>query len=366
MKEHDRIEIGTTTRTGVARVLRVVSGTLLGWRQKRRGSFLVIVVGTLALLSVLAILYVTVGRQDLRAKAALEKRTDLDDVPRQVARYIADDVIARDAVSRWTPPGEPTVNEPRGPLPVAWREATDYPSVRWEVRSDSLDVMEFFDPVGTMDPPEMYWNRLTGNYGAILPSDPWLAPLEPTWLNYNGNPPPANSEFAFRRDWGGISNIAPDGRFVNLFNLRDNFDALPGVGNDANGRPRLSTNLTVFGPGGLPMASPVTDFGQALGAPDFKNRPAYWTLRQRGAFRPVSIPGDPPPDNPLWPRYQWADADGDGMFDSRWCALIDGRAPLIGAATPYIDLLETDGSIRYFIAARIVDLTGLVNVNTAG
>jgi hypothetical protein len=370
MKEREPVRIAQTPHRVVAHVPGAVAGTLPGWRQKRRGSFLVIVVGTLALLSVLAILYVTVGRQDLRAKAALEKRTDLDDVPRQIANYIANDIIARDALARWTPAGEPPVNEPRGSVPTPWREATDYPGMRWEVRSDSLDVMRFFDPVGSMDPPQLYWLQLTGNYtGPILPSDPWLAPLEPTWLNYSGAPPPGgvNNEYLMRRDWAIITNIAPDGRFVNLANLRDNFDALPGVGNDANGRPRLSTNLTVFDDQGRPMASPMTDFGLSLAPQDFKNRPAYWTMRQRGAFRPVSMPTDPPPSSPLWPRYQWADADGDGMFDSRWFQLTDWRAqPGSGAGADIIDLLQTDGSIRYFIAARIVDLSGLINVNTAG
>ena len=59
----------------LARVLRDLSGTPGAWRQ-RRGSFLVLVVGTLALLAVVMLVYVSVGNQDEHTRAALKNALD--------------------------------------------------------------------------------------------------------------------------------------------------------------------------------------------------------------------------------------------------------------------------------------------------
>ena len=61
-------------------VLRSVAGTPATWRRTRRGSFLVIVVGTLALLAVVAVIYVTIGNQDARMKASLARHDKLQRV----------------------------------------------------------------------------------------------------------------------------------------------------------------------------------------------------------------------------------------------------------------------------------------------
>lgn len=366
---------------GLAGVLRSLRGTAAGWRAgggaKRRGSFLVIVVGTLALLSVFAVLYMAIGNQDMRAQAARDHRKNLDDVPRQFARYIAQDIVARDVLARWYPTNAETGGIPN--RPVGWREVTDYPSVEWTRRSNSTTADAFFDPVGTFDPPDRYQILATtwplNSYAQrVIPTDPWLAALEPVWLNYAGSPLAANTpEYLMRRDWAAITNVAPDGRFVNLYNLAPmsgparaaNFNALPGVGNDPSGLPRLSTSLSLFNATG--NTSQSTDFGESVSGALAAQTPAFWTLRQLGAFRPLSLVTDPGPGSPDWPQYQWADADGDGMLDSRWFEMTDWREQ--GANQPgsnVVNLLETDGSIRYFFAARIVDLSGLVNVNTAG
>ncbi|CAG0987194.1 hypothetical protein PHYC_02088 [Phycisphaerales bacterium] len=351
------------SRMGLSGVLRTLAGAPAAWRAKRRGSFLVLVVGTLALLSVFAILYVSIGNQDLRTRGSLIRREALDDVPEQMARYIADDIIARDARARWYPNDVPDPADAR--FPMGWREATDYPSINWAQRSNGLTSATFFDPTGTMDRPEEYRFGPTGNFPARwLPTDPWLAALEPTWLNYDGLGLNSGETFYNRnRDWAQISNIAPDGRFVNLWNLKNNFDALPGVGLDPRGLPRLSMDLSLFGADG--RTTNDADFHVAADP----QIPAFWTARQQGAFRPVDYANgnDQDPSRRTWPQYQWADADGDGMLDSRWFALMDWREGTPGQpGGDVVDLLDTDGSIRYFFAARIVDLSGLINVNTAG
>ncbi|MCH7793257.1 MAG: hypothetical protein IID31_13375, partial [Planctomycetes bacterium] len=89
------------------------------------------------------------------------------------------------------------------------------------------------------------------------------------------------------------------------------------------------------------------------------NIPAHWTMRQRFAFRPT-VDVKYKFDDPRHAFYQWVDTDGDGFFDARWFELVDATIP-----GEVFSLLPRDDTFRWFIAARAVDLSGLVNVNTA-
>ena len=51
---------------GLSAVLRAVCGAPAGWAERRRGSFMVLVVGTLALMALLTVVYVSVGSSDRR------------------------------------------------------------------------------------------------------------------------------------------------------------------------------------------------------------------------------------------------------------------------------------------------------------
>lgn len=315
----------------------------------RRGSFLVLVVGTLALLSVAAILYVAIGNRDIRTKAAIQKRERLDDVPERFASYVAEKIIAADALATFYDASAVTAFDSSGrEIPVLMREAMDYPSIDYARRSNSFNPTdpaypaEVFNPIGTYDPSL----GVTGLPDKWLPTDPWLAAGEATFLDFaQANASDPTRPYLDRRDWANISNVSPDGRFVNLRNLRGNFGAPSAT---------LSTNLSLWDEDGQPTNT--TDFGIASDI----NIPAHWTARQRGAFRPV-IDTSIPVTSPDWPGYQWADADGDGMYDSRIFELVDARD-----AANIIDLLGVDESYRWFFATRIVDLSGRVNVTTAG
>ena len=73
-------------------------------RTSRRGSVLIIVLGTLALLAVLAVIYVSVGNSDRRTSQAVVVRDRFDQVPDQIADYLAQ-VIADDVLSVYPQPG---------------------------------------------------------------------------------------------------------------------------------------------------------------------------------------------------------------------------------------------------------------------
>lgn len=329
----------------------------------RRGTFLVLVVGTLALLSVIAIVYVTIGTQDTRVQTAAAKREKVEDIPQRVGDYIAE-VVGRDRLATYYDDAtiRPT-GAPVGSIPVLMREISDYPYTDLLVRSDDSNPHASwrFDPSGRID--TQYW---TGPAGAIRasvpPSDPWLATSEPTWIGVDpadasqlGQPTDVTRLYRDMKDWGHISNFAPNGRFVNLFNLRDNFNAAPGTSPG-----QMSSGLTLYDATG--EATNQTIFGE----PADPDVPALWSNQQRGAARPAAfVPygaaaglsvEDPSGSN--FKLYQWADADGDGVLDSRWFELIDDR----GGIT---NLLGDTGKYRFFIAARAVDLSGRVNVNFA-
>ncbi|MEI7656773.1 MAG: hypothetical protein WCK33_01770 [Phycisphaerae bacterium] len=392
---------------GLAAVLRGVSGAPAAWNRRSRGSFLVIVVGTLALLAVVMLVYVSVGNQDTRTKAALARRERLDDVPQQMADYLSVRIIGADALASYYDNSGIRSGRADAPAdePVLMREASDYGWTDWTRSSVTLDRATAFNPVGSyvrlrdpaMGPPsrENPDPAFTGTIPArMAPSDPWLASNEPTWLGFK----PGGNDFTAapydryaiepagaKKDWLHISNVAPDGKFVNLYNLAPvvggrrigNLNAMPGFGTfagDFGALPRLSEGLSL-----LSGADNVGDADNNGAAGSFTawgasvtaaNRvvPAYWDSWQRGAFRLAQENRGPAngPGTAYYLPYQWADADGDGMFDSRWMQLTDSRAfDLSGDASRVLNLLESDGKFRYFFAVRIIDASGMVNVNTA-
>lgn len=441
----------------------------------RRGSALIITVGTLALIAVFAVLYVTLGQADTRAAETVDHNTEVSRVEDQIAGYIAGVVgddrldVTVDTITNAEIEVGPSFNPSGTPVPPDEarrqrfvREATDYPYTDYTFKSVfSADPTSPYDGTQYGNVPdalagndtttlslaaERFRFNPTGNHPVMLDlpddtlsldatddalrdyrvaSDPWLASSEPTFL---GRPEsglaidqrlfslnalqttPTNGalqdEFHYldNRDWRQISNLAPDGLSVNLFNLRGNFQAEPGLGLDPNGRFRMSENRTLLSlnnpdpqnptpaqlllrasdrlpidPDGLIVSSFLDQSNQTAFA--IRNTPAWWTMNQRFLFFPAdpsfTILGRPDTatligantgtlveqtwDTPDFPDYQYADADGDGFYDSRWFELTDSTMGFLGAT----NLLDNDTDMRFFIAARVVDLSARVNVNSA-
>jgi hypothetical protein len=332
----------------------------------RRGTVLVLVLGALALIAVITLVYTTVGQGDRRVSAVVVRKDNVQRAVGVVSDYLAD-VVGRDALSTVVD-GQSTTG------PILVRENADYPYTDPYVRSlktgGVLDIQRF-DPAGT------HTKAWAGaGLDPRLSSDPFLASTEPADLRAPGSGPPTATDL---NGWLHTTNIAPDGRPVNLANLRNNFDALSVPPNPpstatpnsaalvVNGKPTMSYQLTLRDAAGLPTST-LVDGSQAN-----VFNPAHWDSWQVHAFTPAhgpsyfggSAPNDPTgvsadsPASVWYPPYQWADADGDGMFDSRWSELVDAWDP----SSP-VSLLQ-DERYRWFVAARVVDLTGLVNVNTA-
>lgn len=346
-------------------LLQAVAGLPAGSRRTRRGTVLIIIIGALALLSVITVAYVSVGKGDRRNASVVKRDSEVDETARRVADYIATDIIGADVLSLY----KSSRAFPDGYQGAISREGWDYPYTPWLATSlMSREDQDYFgfSPVGTLPPN---FDPVGGNYDNLqeIPgADPWLASTEPVRINYNVdttgyNTTDANGQawrFEENHDWAHLSNIAPDGRFVNLWNLRGHFDAEPGTNFDADGLPQMSMNLTLFDEMGFQMpagSSITTDFGYAAD-PEV---PAHWDSRQLWLVRPARDVQNSPDAEEYLP-YQYADADGDGLYDSRWQMLVDARDPL-----NVTSILPQQSDYRWFVATRIVDLSSLVNVNTA-
>ncbi|MEO0716959.1 MAG: hypothetical protein AAFY58_08215, partial [Planctomycetota bacterium] len=200
--------------TSVRESIRNASATLArsaarrALTSRRRGNFFILVVGTLAMLAVITVIYVSVGRADRRTGAAVQQARISEDVAEQVRDYMLD-VIARDLflpvlVSDNGTPGNPNDD-------IYAREAWDIPTtdplatvlVPADATLPASAEFRLFDPAGVGD-------------------DPWLASTEPTYLGVgthagsrlDNQEAPYTERWRNLRDWKHISNFAPNGAFV--------------------------------------------------------------------------------------------------------------------------------------------------------
>lgn len=326
-----------------------------------RGTVLLMVIGVLALLALVAIAYVTVGRSDRVTSTVSMRRQQIDDQRQAVSEYLAG-VIRDDVISVYAERRGPSANSS---VPsVLKREAWDYPSTDDMMRSSlgatDRDKNEYkFNPAGTYNTNVRPLTNVRDR-DPRRPSDPFLASHSPS--QYHLAPDlitnamaPDPKDFV---DWAHISCLAPDGRYVNLANLRGNFDVLPGM-DGTNSSTYISNRLTLPNPTNPDSAATKRWDGKNLTDIDVFTSPATWSSHQMAMARPLAT--TLAPGNPHNPFNQYADADGDGFFDSRWFELVDAFDP---ASVEWY--LPRNGRQRLFVAARVVDLSGMVNVNTAG
>ncbi len=307
----------------------------------RRGSFIVLVVGMLALMTIVAVVYFSIGQGDARSSAALVSSSTREEMPKAVASYIAG-IIARDALNVEDPGIGATDRAARYVF-----EAWDYPWSNPAARTRTATRADRFKPDG------------------VFGDDPWLAPSEPTILGtglISVSPPTAAWQlYQFRRDWHSLTNIGPDGAAVNLWNLRPASAGGPSYGGIGATALEMRNELSLFDAG---TATSPGQLGYTRLDDDTTsldpNIPAHLFSRVRNAFRPA-LDTEFAYDEPEYLLYQFADADGDGWIDSRWQELVNASDP---SGTPVRVVESTDG-LRYFVAATIRDLSGRVNLNIA-
>ncbi|MEQ8315947.1 MAG: hypothetical protein RIE77_08730 [Phycisphaerales bacterium] len=352
---------------GATKALRAASGNLAA----RRGSTLILVVATLALLAVLTVAYVSIGGGDRRSARTTTQAAEIERQAEHIGDYLVG-IVGDDALSVYFEGFDPSGQ------PVFKTEAVDMPRTDFNRTFDGEPASGpstpqpqdnyyglAFTPTGSLpplrasdDPSDPAISLFTAN-GDLLPfgpSDPWLAASEPTYVR-EASGTFSSPAYVDRVDWAKISNIGPNGLFSNLFNMRGNFDAAPGVGSGEMSDP---SRMYVTDRNGDPVQ--VLIYGGSA-TPEI---PAHFDSLQVGSFRPVNFDNGFGVGDAEYMPYMWADADGDGFFDSRWQELVDVTVPGASAGT-FIprSVIPTEGQLRWFVAARIVDLSGRVNINTA-
>jgi hypothetical protein len=344
-------------RASMTGVLSAVAGKPCAMqpRRGREGSFLVLVVGTLALLAVITIVYVALGNADSRTRSASQSRVQQDEIAPKVGEWIST-VVADDALATEFTGEVSSVTATSG-LPdgagfraLERRETSDAPGVRPNL-STAVGTPDnrVFDPVGSVNPQVRQAINTAANaddpLNRIPASDPFLASMVPVNFNYTladgsgiSSAQDPTRPYLYDLDWLSISNFAPDGAFVNTENLRGNFRATS---------LQLRANKTLWDVNGVEQTvqPPVLVFGNDAE----QDNPAHWTMYQQRAFRPGTL------------TSQWADADGDGMLDSRLFEMVDGFAGVGRRVAPSLN----SPTVRYFVAARAIDLSGMVNLTTA-
>jgi len=350
---------------GAASRVMQAAGRAFGRSQvSQRGTILLMVIGVLAMMSMITVIYVTIGQSDRRNAAALAREIRLDDQAAAIADYLAG--VVRDDL--FTVVEELDLrNNPR-----IYREAFDYP---WMPEEDY--IVSIPDPPGATNQirftPAGTGLNMTSLSGSDAPrtgigGDPFLSSTEPARVSTSGSRNFGNLPEALQLvDWPQISNFSPTGLFVNLWALRPEaggYAAQSGTRGSA-GRPALSERLTLFRVNnGAPQPASGT---QTLPNGDTAdpNVPWHWTRNQVWMHRPAveiaSGPGAPGPDDPEYVPYQYADADGDGMLDSRWFELSQWDEQ----SDRFYPIIPNHSQARLFVAARCIDLSGLVNVQVA-
>lgn len=291
---------------------------------RERGTVLLLIVGVLAMLSIIAVVYAAIGRADRLGSAAFRRESEIEDFVRRTVDYHLQ-IISNDLFDTVTVNGI----DASGAVDPTYRvrEMWDHPSI----------TAARTDPTAT--PPNRY-----APTGADSGTDPWLADIEPQW----------DSSATGADDWRKISDVAPGGVFVNLWNLRPptfRFDSPAGT--DAGD----VSSILVRGDASRSFATARSEL----------ETPSKFAADQVDAFGPAGSDSRSFRNTARQASYSWADADGDGISDSRWWIPEDASDFFGSAVTnPAVrSVIPSEGNYRYVLATRIIDLCGLVNVNTA-
>ncbi|HEB60584.1 MAG TPA: hypothetical protein ENJ06_02060 [Phycisphaeraceae bacterium] len=282
-------------------------------RSRERGSVIIFAVGVLVLLAVLAAVFLTSSQQERQLGAATIVREEQENRGAKAWIDYVSSIIAADVfdpqTDLWKTPlpsvGPPTpFANPGFTVPFMY-EQTDRPYTR----PGTVGNEDLFNKAG---------------------DDPWLASTDPQpnpGVDRLGVPEDAASSYTIDfNTWMHLSNINPKGTFVRI-----GWDGTTGAITDPFD----------------PTRAMIVD---ATVAPEL-NDP---TIPDGTISSGVSIYAAPPsidPSDPAVPNdSQFADADGDGHYDSRWT---------------WLGFLPAPQGITMYGAVRIVDLSAMINVNSS-
>jgi len=330
----------------MARTQRSRPATPARVRRFRRGTVLLFALGVLAVISIAALSYVTLVRVDRQASSAVAKTvgyarqesTVIDTMGELIAADLFGNKIVTTDVPQSLNPGEPS-DAPIWPTMFEDGEFRDYTFTNFATFNQNL-------PGKTSKNAVVNWVLALDQVAP--PDDAWLAPLDPMWFQPGTNNDQShwrqvtNLRSGYAYDTNGSPTdysddrwIRGDGKYVDLGQIFLDYRT---IGTEKRGNP--STNLldrSVLG-----NASPDGPVLPRTAAGNVNTAPfVTMNFASGNTGNPALEPRDE--------RF-WADTDGDLRADARW---------------QIVDALGNKEGLLWVAAARIVDLSAMVNVNSS-
>ncbi len=315
----------------------------------RKGTVLLLALGTVGIISVAAVSYVTIVRLDRRSAVIAARESGLDRQVQTVVDYIGS-LLAADLYGN-------KIVTPDVPL-EAWPgmfEDGEYRDLAF-LPDESLNTFRDTDP-GEQPNEQSLLELDDVSYERAFQDDAWLASFDPVDSNDNPFGPisqaydqaltwPQITNLRSAYEWSGSEWVRQDGRFVDLAQwLIQNTDefadpAINLVDWDANNVSDFEGQL---GPEAGRFQE-IFDLQMNRVGEDFtgdSNNPVAGFLSNDIATDDRFDAGD---------TRMWADTDGDLRPDARWTVL---------------DALGNAAGYNWVVAARVIDASALINANSS-
>lgn len=297
-----------------------------GRRSRRRGTVLILALGVLAVLSIAALSYVTIVRLDRANVTATQQRQNYSAqanlMIEHVQAMLAADIFNNQNVT-------PAIRE-RGSAAFSNGEYTDHPSVDTTTFNDKANPLA----PASQDTPNSFLN----SFEPAPADDAWLASIEPKWgaIVNNTLTVPQLTNLRSMYTWSNVANrwTRSDGRFADLGSwLRAS----------RNGHGDPSVHLLDWTDPRVVRLGPDTAVNVDIFDRQANNMSDFSTVG--GSLANARLGPVKPSD-----ERQVIDTDGDLRPDARWTVL---------------DAFGNVGGLKWVVAAKIVDLSALININAS-
>ena len=300
--------------------------SMAGAAPRRRGTILVVILGALALLSVITVAYVAVGKGDRHTAAVVKPRRRCQRDGRASRRLHRHRHHRRRRALHLQVRPAGRAERPATPAKAGTWRSRPGSRARTTSRSSMRSIASDSRPSAH---PRRSRSRARERHqrpSALPGSDPWLADAYPTWLNYDIDTPNGYLDIM---DWGTSATSPPTGASSISSTCAATSTAQPGGGFDPNdGLPRLSQGLTLFSDNGVPFISnpfagyPSTNSQLDFGESATLDMPAHWDSRQQHMFRRLATP---PADRtrPTTCHTSTATPTATATTTARWQVLVD-------------------------------------------